>query len=45
VNTFALLIVIALLLAVASLIKPTWPLTPVAVVLICVALLIGKSLT
>ena len=43
-NAFVLLIVIALLLSVAALVKPTWPLVPVAVVLVCVALLIGKSL-
>jgi hypothetical protein len=44
-SVFVLLIVLALLLAVAALIRPTWPLTPVAVLLICIALLIGKTLT
>lgn len=44
-NAFVLLIIIALLLGVASLIRPQWPLTGVAIVLVCVALLIGKNLT
>lgn len=41
-STFVLLILIALILAVASLIRPQWPLLAVAVLLVCVALLIGK---
>ena len=40
---FVILILIGLLLAIASLIKPTWPLVGIAVVLVCVALLIGKT--
>jgi hypothetical protein len=44
-NTFTLLIIIALLLAVLSMVVPRWPLLPVSVLLICVALLIGRALT
>lgn len=38
-NTHQLLIGIALILAVAGIIKPTWPLVAVAVILVCVDLL------
>ena len=38
---FVLLVVIALLCAIASLVKPGWPLISVAVLLICIALLIN----
>lgn len=41
VNVHTILVVVALGLAIVSLIKPAWPLLPVAVVLICVDLLIG----
>lgn len=44
-NVFTLLVVIAMVLAIAALVKPSWPLTPVAVLLVCVALLAGKYLT
>lgn len=40
---FTLLIGIAIILAVMSLIKPTWPLLSVAVIMVCTALLIGKT--
>jgi hypothetical protein len=40
---FSILVVIALLLSVLSMIKPTWPLLSVSVLLVCVALLIGKT--
>ncbi len=39
---FVILATISLILAVVAIIKPSWPLLPVAVILICVALLIGK---
>lgn len=42
-TVFNILIVIALLLAIASMIRPAWPLLAVAVVLICVALLATKG--
>lgn len=41
-TAFNTLVIIALLLAVAALIKPTWPLAAVSILLVCVALLIGK---
>lgn len=42
-NAFTILIGIAIILAVVSLIKPTYPLLPVAVILIGAALLIGRT--
>lgn len=39
-NIHFILIAIALLLAILSLIKPTWPLLAVAVLLVCVSLLV-----
>jgi len=39
-TAFNILIIISLILSVAALIKPQWPLCAVAVLLICVALLI-----
>jgi hypothetical protein len=41
-NPFNILIVIALTFAVLSMIKPAWPLLSVSVLLVCVALLIGR---
>lgn len=41
-SVFILLVVIALALAIVSLIKPNWPLLPVAVILIAVALIISR---
>jgi hypothetical protein len=41
VNAYNILVVIGLLLAIGSLIKPGWPLLAVAVVLLAVALLVG----
>lgn len=41
-SVFSLLVVIALVLAIVSLIKPRWPLLPVAVILISVALIISR---
>lgn len=40
---FLILIVIALILSIIALVKPAWPLIPIAVLFICVALLIGKT--
>lgn len=40
-NAFTILVVISLLLAVGSLVKPGWPLLAVAVLLLSVALLVG----
>jgi hypothetical protein len=42
-TAYNILVVIALVLAIIGLIKPSWPLVPVAVVLVCVALLIPKG--
>jgi hypothetical protein len=42
ITPFTILVVIALLLAVGSLIRPGWPLLAVAVVLMAVAMLVGK---
>jgi hypothetical protein len=42
-TVFVLLVVLAMLLAVVSLIKPQWPLVAVAVILICIALLIQRG--
>lgn len=41
-TAFNILVGIALVCAVVSLIKPTWPLVGVAMILVCAALLIGK---
>jgi len=41
INAFTILVVIALLLAVGSMVKPAWPLLAVSVLLISVALLVG----
>jgi len=38
-NAHQLLIGIALVLAIAGIVKPAWPLVPVAVILVCVDLL------
>lgn len=37
----AILVLIALILTVVALIKPAWPLLPVSLLLVCVALLAG----
>lgn len=42
ISVFTILVIIALVLAVVSLLKPSWPLVPVAVILIAVALLISR---
>lgn len=39
---FNILVGVAAVLAVISLVKPSWPLVPVAVLLVCVGLLVGK---
>ena len=39
-NLFTALIITAGAFAIASLVKPSWPLCPVAVLLVCVALLV-----
>jgi hypothetical protein len=41
-TAFNVLCVIALVLAIAGLIKPQWPCVAVAVLLVCVALLVAK---
>ena len=41
-SVFILLVVIALVLAVVSLIKPSWPLIPVAVILLSLALILSR---
>jgi len=41
INAFTILVVISLLLAVGSMIRPQWPLLAVAVLLMAVALLVG----
>lgn len=38
-NAHTILIVIALILAILALIKPTWPLAAIALILVCVDLL------
>ena len=38
---FNILVIIALLLSVAGIVKPQWPLVAVSVLLVCVALLVG----
>jgi len=40
---FQILVVIALILAICGIMKPAWPCTAVAVLLIGVAVLIGKG--
>ncbi len=40
-SAFNILVIIALLLAVAGIVKPQYPLVAVAVLLVCVAMLIG----
>lgn len=42
-NIHVILIGIALVLAVIAIIKPTWPLLAVSVILICVDLLIARG--
>ena len=42
-NAFSILVILALLLAIIDLIKPTAPLLPVSVILICAALLAGSA--
>lgn len=42
-NIHTILIGLALLLAIIALVKPMGPLIPVAVILVCVDLLIGRS--
>ncbi len=39
-NAFTVLVGIALILAVISIVKTTWPILPVSVILVCAALLI-----
>lgn len=41
ITVHSILVVIALLLAIASLIRPAWPLLSVAVLILCVDLLIA----
>lgn len=42
-NVFMILVVIALVLAVVSLLRPGWPLLAVAVILLSIALLISRQ--
>lgn len=39
-SAFNILVVIALILSIVSMVRPTWPLLSVSVLLVCVALLI-----
>lgn len=41
-NAFTILVVVSMILAIVALIKPAWPLCPVAVLLLVVALLVGR---
>lgn len=41
-TAFNILVIVALALSILSLIKPGWPVLAVAVLLVCVALLVGK---
>lgn len=41
-SAYTILVIGAFVLAILALVKPSWPLTPVAVVLLCVAALIGR---
>lgn len=43
VTPFTILVGIAIILSVVSLFKPSYPLLPVALILVCTALLIGKT--
>ncbi len=42
-TAFTILIVAAIILAIVGLVKPAWPVTQVAVLLVAVAVLIGKK--
>ena len=42
-TAFSILIIIAIVLAVIGLVKPSWPVTSVAVLLVAVAVLVGKK--
>lgn len=42
-TTQTLIVGIALVLAVVGTVRPAWPLVPIAVILVCVAFLIGKT--
>lgn len=42
-SVFMILVVLALALAIVSLLRPGWPLLPVAVILLAVALLISRQ--
>lgn len=41
-SVFLILVLVALALAIVALIKPSWPLLPVAVILIALALLLSR---
>ncbi len=43
-EAFTLLIIVAFILTVVGFVKPAWPLVHVAVLLVCVALMIGRKL-
>ena len=42
-NPFNILVIVAMILSVLGIIKPQWPLVAVAVLLLSVALLIGRT--
>jgi hypothetical protein len=42
-NIFHLLVVLALVCAVGALIRPSWPLVPVGLLLVCIALLLKSG--
>lgn len=41
-SAFNILVIIAFIMAVLALIKPTWPFLAVGLLLLCVAMLVGK---
>jgi len=41
-SLYLVLVLVALILAIVALVKPRWPLLPVAIIFICVALIIAR---
>ncbi len=42
-SAFSILVVLAIILAILGLVKPTWPLVAVGLLLLAIAVLIGKG--
>jgi hypothetical protein len=42
-SAFTILVVLSIVLAILGLVKPTWPLVAVGLLLLAIAVLIGKS--